>query len=83
MPGPPSALSPLLQSAPSSCWASAWTASVAKCAIVSAASSAGDAWLAVLRVQRAGGKEMPIDAFLRGYKISEDTRLGTAEAGNG
>ena len=39
----------------------------------------GDGWLALHEVQRAGGKAMEIDAFLRGRDVPEGTRLG-AEA---
>ena len=35
-----------------------------------------DGWLSLLRVQRAGGKEMPIDAFLRGNPIPAGSRFG-------
>ena len=36
----------------------------------------GDGWLVPQRVQRAGGRVLSIDAFLRGREIPEGTRLG-------
>ena len=36
----------------------------------------GDGWLVPQRVQRAGGRVLGIDAFLRGREIPEGTRLG-------
>lgn len=36
----------------------------------------GQGWFLPTRVQRAGGKEMPVDAFLRGRSIATGTRLG-------
>jgi len=37
----------------------------------------GDGWLVPLRVQRAGAKELSIDAFLRGRDLPSGTRLGS------
>lgn len=39
----------------------------------------GKGWLIPTRVQRAGGKEMPIDAFLRGRPIPDGSRFGEAQ----
>lgn len=36
----------------------------------------GAGWLELLRVQRAGGKVLDVDTFLRGRPIAEGTRLG-------
>ena len=36
----------------------------------------GDGWLVPLRVQRAGGRELDVDAFLRGREIPDGARLG-------
>jgi methionyl-tRNA formyltransferase len=36
----------------------------------------GHGWLALLEIQRSGGKAMSVDAFLRGKPIPADTRLG-------
>ena len=36
----------------------------------------GDGWLAPLRVQRAGGRAMSLEAFLRGHPIPDGTLLG-------
>ena len=36
----------------------------------------GDGWLVPLRVQRAGGRELDVDAFLRGRELPDGTRLG-------
>ena len=42
----------------------------------------GDGWLVPLRLQRAGGKALDVEAFLRGRPIPDGARLGdTAEAG--
>ena len=40
----------------------------------------GSGWLVPLRVQRAGGKELEIEAFLRGRPIADGTLLGAGEA---
>ncbi len=37
----------------------------------------GDGWLVPLRVQRAGGKTLEIEAYLRGRRIPDGERLGT------
>ncbi len=36
-----------------------------------------DGWLVPARVQRAGGRAMNVEAFLRGHDIPDGTRLGT------
>jgi len=36
----------------------------------------GAGWLAPTRVQRAGGRPMEVDAFLRGHALADGTRLG-------
>ena len=36
----------------------------------------GDGWLVPLVVQRAGGRALPIDAFLRGRPLPDGTKLG-------
>ncbi len=36
----------------------------------------GDGWLLATRVQRAGGRPMDVDAFLRGAPVPDGTRLG-------
>lgn len=36
----------------------------------------GQGWFSPTRVQRAGGKAMPVDAFLRGHSIEAGTRFG-------
>lgn len=36
----------------------------------------GDGWLVPLVVQRAGGKALPVEDFLRGFEISSDARVG-------
>jgi methionyl-tRNA formyltransferase len=41
----------------------------------------GDGWLAPITVQRAGGKAMDAEAFLRGRAIEDDTRLGPTGSG--
>lgn len=38
----------------------------------------GSGWLVPLRVQRAGGRAMDLDAFLRGRDVPDGTRLGAA-----
>ncbi len=38
----------------------------------------GDGWLVPLEVQRAGGKAMACDAFLRGFTLQDGARLGAA-----
>ena len=38
----------------------------------------GAGWLAPTRVQRAGGRPMDVDAFLRGHPLPDGTRLGQA-----
>ena len=35
----------------------------------------GDGWLVPLRVKRPGGKELPIDAYLRGKPIFDGSRF--------
>jgi methionyl-tRNA formyltransferase len=39
-----------------------------------------DGWLSLLRVQRAGGKELPIDAYLRGHPNTAESQLGDPTA---
>jgi methionyl-tRNA formyltransferase len=41
----------------------------------------GDGWLELLEVQRAGGKKMPVAAFLRGRDVPAGARLGTEDEG--
>jgi len=36
----------------------------------------GEGWLVPTRVQRAGGRPLPVDAFLRGHPIPDGARLG-------
>jgi methionyl-tRNA formyltransferase len=36
----------------------------------------GDGWLLPTRLQRAGGKPLAIDAFLRGRPLPDGTKLG-------
>jgi hypothetical protein len=36
----------------------------------------GDGWLVPLVVQRAGGRALAIDAFLRGRPLADGTKLG-------
>lgn len=38
----------------------------------------GEGWIAPLRVQRPGGRALPVDAFLRGRPIPDGARLGEA-----
>jgi len=42
----------------------------------------GRGWLLPLRLQRAGGKVMDVDTYLRGHPISDGTRLGEARPGS-
>jgi methionyl-tRNA formyltransferase len=39
----------------------------------------GDGWLVPTRVQRAGGRAMDVDAFLRGFALADGTRLGASD----
>jgi methionyl-tRNA formyltransferase len=39
----------------------------------------GDGWLAPTRVQRAGGRAMDVDAFLRGAALADGTRLRASD----
>ncbi len=43
----------------------------------------GDGWLVPTEVQRAGGRAMETDAFLRGQPLEDGTRLGEGAASNG
>jgi methionyl-tRNA formyltransferase len=40
----------------------------------------GDGWLVPLRVQRAGGRPLEVEAFLRGHPIPDGARLGAPAA---
>ncbi len=42
----------------------------------------GDGWLVPTRIQRAGGKPMDIEAFLRGRAVPDGTRLGAPPSEN-
>lgn len=40
----------------------------------------GQGWMAPLRLQRAGGRVLPVDVFLRGYDIPDGSQLGDTDS---